>query len=216
MNIPYSVYQGTPRKNIPYTQSKEGDPTKITYNEKPQEIYITDTKAKNPIGPFKLYKFSNNPQTYPLKDDPIELTTQKQYITKHPIIFRHIWKLSNMFPDYYVRYDSEDSFISDKNIDLFIDSTKQDFNDKFVLGMDFQDKITKYIIDNLLYKTWGELELQDKVSNEIDKISKYLPTSSRILNNGLVLLPKTIADKYLIATETNSDPGYGKWVTPKK
>lgn len=215
LNIPYAVYQGTPKNNIPLTQTKEGDPTQIKYDAKPAEIFVTDNAAKNPIGSFKSYKFSNNPQTYPLKDDPIGLTTYKQYLYRHPLIFDKTWKLSNLFPDYYVTYDSEYSFNSNQTRPSYEDSKQNSWNDEFTYGRDYRDKITKYIIDSIIYKSWKELGLQDKVSNEINKISDYLPTATRILDDGLIMLPKTIADKYLIANEKKSTPGYGKWVTPK-
>jgi len=217
LNILYAVYQGNPRNSIPYTQTKEGDPTQINYTAKPKEIYVTTSTAQNPYGPFKKYKFSNNPTTYPLKDDPDgNLMPYKQYKHRHPMIFDKIWNLSNMFSEYYVTYSDKFGFDYDKNIDLFVDSEKQGFGDKFTFGFKFNDNVTKYIIDNMLYKSWKELGLQDKVSNEISKIISYIPTADRIQNGGLIMLPKSIANKYLIANEVKTSYDYGKWVTPKK
>jgi hypothetical protein len=215
MNILYEIYRGTPKNSIPFTQTKEGDPTKINYIAKPNEIYITDANAKNPIGSFKSYVFSNNPQTYPLNDTTTQLTNYKQYIYRHPLIFKKTWKLSNMFPNYYVAYDSKLGFNSENTAPLYTDSNKHSWNDQYSFGRDFRDKNTKYIISNMIYKTWEELGLRDKVSNEINKISDYLLSATRILDDGLIMLPKIIADKFLIPNEKKSTDNYGKWVTPK-
>lgn len=91
-NIPYKVYQGTPESNIPYKQSKEGNPKDINIKNIPEEqTYTRD----------QLY--------YPgmeIKDIPISvLNPNENYWADKESIIRNMKMkagVSPKYPNYYV------------------------------------------------------------------------------------------------------------------
>jgi hypothetical protein len=85
-NIKYNIYQGTPLKNIPYKQSKEGDPKDIKVNKLP----ISYT-------PDELYKTK-----YLSKEDTLIMLyqTQSPYEKYYGIYAKP--KESQLYPGFYV------------------------------------------------------------------------------------------------------------------
>lgn len=214
MNIPYSVYQGTPKSNIPFTQPKEGDPTQLKYNPVAKEILVTTKEIQYPYPNFKTYKFNNNPQTYPLPEDrkiksPI---AEKRYSQRPYEIFNTNWDLTPMFPNHYVRFANNGTIYSLTN-----DFTEPKYNDTqnaYWPGSDYRNPITKLILNSIEFKTWRDLGLEEKINTEISKIVQYFPGVKYNIDAGLQLIPKQLVDKYLIPYE--SKPSYvQKWVTPK-
>jgi hypothetical protein len=210
MNITYSIYQGTPSNNIPYTQSKEGDPNQITYNAVPKEILISTKQLHHPYPNYKTYKFNNNIQTYPLPD-------QKRYITKHPLIFDRVWDITPKYPNFYVKYSTE----WDYNYEI---NTRNDFEESnfntntntYNLGQDYRNQITQLILNSIEFKTWSELSLESEIEKLRASLNPYIPSVVRDSKDaGLLFLPKQIVDKYLIPY-TAQPVHYEKWITPKK
>jgi hypothetical protein len=56
-NIPYRVYEGSPIKNIPYKQPKDGDPKNITINNIPHKIKIDFDQLFFPKTPTNKLKY---------------------------------------------------------------------------------------------------------------------------------------------------------------
>ena len=213
MNIPYKVYQGTPKSNIPFKQSKEGDPSQIQYNPLPKEIKISNREYVHPYPNYEMYTFSPNPKTYPLPEEPEGLSNKKQFQTYHNSIFTQ-WDSTPEFPEYYVRPSTEHSFNFWKNLPTNVDSKKQSMGNNYSLGMDFSSPITQKILNSLKFKTWEELGLQSRMENIDKKLKKYL---DYYRPEGLIMLPKNIANKYLVSTKTTTDPEVSTYsVMPKK
>jgi hypothetical protein len=207
MNIPSETYQGTPQSNTPYKQSKEGNPSQIQYNPKPQEIKISNAAYLHPYPNFKTYTFTNNSKTYPLPDEPSGLTDKKQYMYRNPFIFEK-WDLTPLFPDYYVRVIEKSGYDFQKSNPDFKEAEEYRF------GSDYRDPISKKIKDSIKFKTWEELGLQSKIE-DIDKKLKKYDFWGR--GDGLAMLPKNIVDKYLIPTLSTADGRvYSQYVIPKK
>jgi hypothetical protein len=212
INIPYSVYQGTPRSNIPFNQSKEGDPNQLKYNPVAKEILISTKELRHPYPNYKTYKFNNNQQTYPLPEDIKSLTNKKQYRVKPAEIFGQTWDVTPLFPDYYVRFASNGTI--DSINDDFEESKYMAGNDKYILGRDFRNPITKLILNSIQFKTWRELGLEEKINTLISKIVQYIPSVQYDHKAGLQMIPKQIVNKYLTPYEAKSID-YETWVKPK-
>lgn len=199
MNIPYETYKGTPKSNIPYKQSKEGDPSQIQYKPLPKEIKVSNREYIHPYPDYKMYTFSPNPETYPLPNKPEGLTNKKQFQTYHYSIFT-TWDTTPEFPDYYVRPSTEFDFNFFKNLPNK-DSKEQAYGGNYSLGNDFSSPITQKILNSLKFKTWDELGLQSRMENINKKLEKYFDK-----REGLIMLPKNIVEKYLIPSQTTTDP----------
>lgn len=212
INIPYSVYQGTPRSNIPFNQSKEGDPNQLKYNPVAKEILISTKELRHPYPNYKTYKFNNNQQTYPLPEDIKSLTNKKQYRVKPAEIFGQTWDVTPLFPDYYVRFASNGTI--DSINDDFEESKYMAGNDKYILGRDFRNPITKLILNSIQFKTWRELGLEEKINTLISKIVQYIPSVQYDHKAGLQMIPKQIVNKYLTPYEAKPID-YETWVKPK-
>jgi len=212
INIPYSVYQGTPRSNIPFNQSKEGDPNQLKYNPVAKEILVSTKELHHPYPNYKTYKFNNNQQTYPLPEDIKSLTNKKQYRVKPAEIFGQTWDVTPLFPDYYVRFASNGTI--DSINDDFDESKYMAGNDKYILGRDFRNPITKLILNSIQFKTWRELRLEEKINTLISKIVQYIPSVQYDHKAGLQMIPKQIVNKYLTPYEAKPID-YEKWVKPK-
>jgi len=215
MNIPYETYQGTPKSNVPYKQPKEGDPSQINYKPLPKEIKISNIDYIHPYPNYKIYTFTNNPKTYPLPDEPSGLTNKKQYLYRDPLILDYSqWDLTPLFPDYYVHSDSKASYDYEKSKPAFKESTKQTYGGKYSYGIDFRNPISKKLKNSLEFKTWEELGLQSKIEDIDKKLKKYNIYGR---GDGLVMLPKDIAEKYLIPIQSTTDKRiHFKSVIPKK
>jgi hypothetical protein len=89
INIPYKIYEGPPIKNIPYNQSKEGDPKNIKIDKLP--VFYTADELFNllPEDPNKIVTLYNSEPPYNV------------YILIHP-------QLSPLFPGFYVYLISPD------------------------------------------------------------------------------------------------------------
>ena len=212
INIPYSVYQGTPRSNIPFNQSKEGDPNQLKYNPVAKEILVSTKELRHPYPNYKTYKFNNNQQTYPLPEDIKSLTNKKQYRVKPAEIFGQTWDVTPLFPDYYVRFASNGTI--DSINDDFEESKYMAGNDKYILGRDFRNPITKLILNSIQFKTWRELGLEEKINMLISKIVQYIPSVQYDHKAGLQMIPKQIVNKYLTPYEAKPID-YETWVKPK-
>ena len=209
MNIPYETYKGTPKSNIPYKQSKEGDSSQIQYKPLPKEIKVSNLEYIHPYPNYEMYTFLPNPKTYPLPKKPEGLTNKKQFQTYHYSIFTP-WDITPEFPDYYVKPDTEYGFNFWKNLPNE-DSEKQAYGGKYSLGNDFSSPITQKILGSMKFKTWGELGLQSRMENIDKKLEKYFNKKE-----GLIMLPKNVAEKYLIPSQTTTDPELvTKSVVPK-
>lgn len=214
LNVPYAVYQGTPRNSIPYTQSKEGNPDNLTYNPVPKEILISTTALQHPYPNYKTYKFTNNQETYKLPPDPGQLNNTKQYLTKRPLIFNSTWDVTPKYPNFYVKYSTEFSFNFEKQLEDFTDASANG-NGIYTLGSDFRNQITKLIVNSITFKTWNELGINSSIEKLAADIAPYAPGAAiESKNAGLMFLPKQIVDKYLTPYEAKSIE-YKKWVTPK-
>jgi hypothetical protein len=199
MNIPYKAYQGTPKSNIPYKQSKEGDPSQMQYKPLPKEIKVSNHEYRHPYPKYEMYTFSPNQNTYQLPPQPKELTNKKQFIT-YPDLLSQNWDLTPEFPDYYVTPSTKFSFNYDKDLSNS-DPEKQAYGDKYSFGEDYSNPITQKIINSLKFKTWDELDLQYRIENIDKKLKKYFDKPE-----GLIMLSKSIAEKYLIPSKTTIDP----------
>lgn len=186
MNIPYSVYQGTPRSNIPYAQSKEGDPTQLTYKPVPKEILISSKALQHPYPNYKTYEFTNNPETYPLSSD-----TYKSELLNLGFSWK-TWDMTPKYPNFYVQFsDSTPSY----------DEVKS--------------PISKIILDSIIFKSWNDLKIYSVIKKLTSDIVEYYPGFSYVPETGgLRFLPKEIADKYLIAQRAEATD-LKKWITPK-
>jgi hypothetical protein len=198
MNIPYETYQGTPKSNTPYKQSKKGDPSQIQYKPLPKEIKVSNREYRHPYSKYETYIFTINPKTYPLPDEPSGLTNKKQFRTHHNLIFQN-WDTTPEFPDYYVTPDTEYSFNYNKNLPNK-DPELHNYGGKYSLGSDYSNPITQKILNSLKFKTWDELGLQSRMEDIDQKLKKYFDKPE-----GLVMLPKNIAEKYLIPSKTTID-----------
>jgi hypothetical protein len=198
MNIPYETYQGTPKSNVPYKQSKEGDPSQIQYKPLPKEIKISNREYRHPYSKYETYTFTNSPNTYPLPTPPKELTNKKQFLTHHNLIFQN-WDITPEFPDYYVTPSTKYSFDYNKNLPNS-DPEKHAIGGRYSLGRDYSNPITQKILNSIKFKTWDELGLQSRMENIDKKLEKYFDKPE-----GLIMLPKNIAEKYLIPSQTTTD-----------
>jgi hypothetical protein len=215
LNVPYTIYQGTPRNSIPYTQSKEGNPDNLTYKPVPKEILISTTALEHPYPNYKTYKFTNNPQTYPLPLDPEKLNNKKQYRTKRPLIFNSTWDVTPKYPNFYVKYSDEFSFNYEKKLEDFTDA-QLNGTETYVLGSDYRNQITKLLVNSITFKSWNELGIESAIEKLAADIAPYAPGAARNAEDaGLIFFPKQMADKYLIPYEAKPVE-YKKWVIPKK
>lgn len=211
MNILYEIYKGTPKSNIPYKQSKEGNPSLIQYKPLPKEIKVSNREYVHPYPKYEMYTFSPNPKTYPLPEKPKGLTNKKQFQTHHRSIFTQ-WDTTPEFPDYYVKPNTESSFNFWKDLPN-TDSEEQAYGGIYSLGNDFSSPITQKILNSLKFKTWDELGLQSRMEDIDKKLEKYWGYDRP---EGLIMLPKNVAEKYLIPSQTTTDPElFIKSVVPK-
>jgi hypothetical protein len=97
-NIKYNIYQGTPLKNIPYKQSKEGDPKDIKVNKlpisyTPDELYKLKPSNKERIinlyhaqPPYKeYYGIHRKPKESPLYPGFYILLTNDETLKQKPL-----------------------------------------------------------------------------------------------------------------------------------
>lgn len=199
MNIPYKIYEGNPGSNIPYKQPKEGNPKDIKYTPKPKEQAISILKLYHPYPNFKSFIFTNNPETYPLPSSPTKMEDYPQYLHT-PLSFNkdQQYDLTPVFPDYYVAPE-------DNNVALFdLKHSKKESESimgmKYMFGRDYTNPITQKILKSIKFKTWKELGMEDEYNKlEQEYYKKYKISSPQI--TGLMMLPKKIADEYLITKE---------------
>lgn len=181
MNIPYKVYEGTPSSNIPYKQPKEGEPSNIKYTPTKKTTQISNIKYVYPYSSFTTINFTNNPNTYL----PNQLSDEISK-TKHPLIFYNDWVLTPDFPGYYVSSTEKTSLntiTAERNL--------------VGITYNFNDPITKKILQSIEFRTWKELGIEEKIKN-IKKELSDKGWKGYLENKGLLMLPKNIADEYLI------------------
>jgi hypothetical protein len=214
MNIPYKIYEGNPGSNIPYKQPKEGNPKDIKYTPKPKEQTISTLKLLHPYPNFKSFVFTNNPETYPLPSDPTEMTDYPQYFYTSLAFGKNTeYDSTPMFPDYYVSPQLNNTALFDLKSPKQ-KSEKNTYGDQYRFGKDLTNPITQEILKSIKFKTWKELGMEDeynKLKQEYQE--KYDVQSMSYL--GLMMLPKKIADKYLIAKEIKPYDYKHKFI-PKK
>ena len=189
MNIPYSIYQGTPRSNIPYTQSKEGDPSQFTYKPVPKEILISSTALQHPYPNYKTYEFTNNPETYPLSSD-----VRNSELNNLELKGLNTWDMTPKYANFYVQFSSSTPNFRYNEV---------------------KSPISKIILDSIIFKSWNELKMHSIIKKLTADIVKYYPGFEHVPEDGgLKFLPKEIANKYLIAQSAEA-MDVKKWITPK-
>lgn len=213
MNIPYKIYEGTPKSNIPYTQPKDGNPLDVKYKPNPKEIAVSDLTGKHPYPNFKSFEFTNDPKIYPLLKDPEGLKNIPQNLIRPSSIFKTQWDTTPLFPEYYVSVDSSNNAKYDlKNSKKQSEKTGDKGMELYLLGRDYSNDITQKLLKSIEFKTWDELKMSKDIENikkEWDKYGWYYSY------NGLMLFPKKIADMYLIPRQVK--PAENKqFIIPKK
>jgi hypothetical protein len=225
MNIPYKVYQGTPKSNVPYKQPKEGDSSQFTYKPVAKPKFFNIKSLEIPWKIDKAFKLSPNPETYPIKDDD-------QYI-RIPSPFEYTYFSSPNIPDFYVTtgtsspkfYLSEPPKPPQKNIR----------GDGFSKGSDYSNSITQNLLKSMEVKTMKELGFEDVIKKSYDSLNipSYkeitydtfygetgdysIEDINRFLNKKVSLIPKDLADKYFIKSPSSiNDKDYQRKGIPKK
>lgn len=211
MNIPYKIYEGTPQSNVPYKQPKEGDPSNIKYTPSPKEIIFSTLNSEHPYPNFKSFQFTNNPDVYPLPEDPKELTNKPQYLYRPSTIFDIQWDTTPLFPDHYVHSDSSNSAKFDLE-NSKSKSEKNKENSTYAYGTNYSNKITQELLKSIKFKTWDEINMSKEIEKFKQEFEKYNLNFGKY---GLLFFPKNLADKYLISKQVK--PVENKFfVIPKK
>lgn len=216
MNIPYEIYQGTPKSNVPYKQSKEGDSSQFTYTPEAKPIYISIKPLLYPYKIDKVFDIKPNPDIYPVKNNIGDV--------KLPYIFNSDDPNINIisspdFPNDYIiyffgiAYSSKD-FKNSSNEDYSNPITQQllkSLKPKTLKGLGYTDYI-KRSYDSLNIKSYKEiLRTNDDIDYEIQDVNNYID------GMGITLIPRELIDKYFIKTPSSIDPfDYKRKAIPKK
>jgi hypothetical protein len=205
MNIPYKIYQGTPKSNTPYNQPKEGDPSQLTYKPVPKPYFFSVKSLELPWKGDQVFTISPNIETYPVKND-------NKYL-RIPFIFDSKIFFSPDIPDYY---------IIDGEFDIKYFQNKP--SEKNRKGFDYSSPITQEIFKSLDVKNMKELGFEDAIKKSYDSLnipsykevtrdsggygemSDYqIKNINTFLDKKITLIPKDILDKYFIKSSSSID-----------
>lgn len=227
MNIPYKIYQGTPKSNIPYKQPKEGDSSQFTYKPIAKPKLFSIKSLKIPFKVDKIFKVEPNPEIYPVKDD--EYGGKNKYL-RIPDAFdkKDTTQIisSPDFPDDYIIYKpyglpySPDDFTNQKaELNIYgrdysnpiTQKLIKSFNPKTFLSLGYADNIKK-AYDSLDINSYKEiLHMDDTADYQIKNVDNYLG------DRGITLIPKDLIDKYFIKFPSSiDDKTYQRKGIPKK
>ena len=203
MNIPYEIYQGTPKSNTPFKQSKEGDPTQFTYKPVPKPKSFSVKSLEIPFKIDQIFSISPNSETYPIKNDD-------EYL-RIPYIFNNKIFSSPDIPDYY---------IVDGGFDIKYFQNKP--SEKNIKGFDYSSSTTQKIFKSLDVKNMKELGFENTIKKSYDSLN--IPSYKEItrdsggfgemndyqiknidtfLNRKVTLVPKDLIDKYFVKSPSS-------------
>lgn len=187
MSIPYELYEGTPKSNTPYKQSKEGDPSKFIYKQVLKPKYISIKQLYIPWKVNEIFTINPNPETYPINEDDVPFILSS---------FLHYLISSPNFPDFYIIDNFMMSKIENENSsDLITNKILKSLKIKSVKELGFEDTVKKHY-DSLksLYKS---ITIDTGTGEKDDYLFKNI---NNYLDREVILIPKDIIDKYFIKT----------------
>jgi hypothetical protein len=213
INIPYKIYYGTPKSNVPYKQSKEGDSSQFTYKPVSKPKFFNIKLLYFPWKIDKIFKITPNPEIYSVKND--KLNPELPSYIRIPSIFNNttIFSSSN-FPDFYI---IDDEFIPEYNKDEPSKKNVYHNIEQYEIGQDYSSPITQKLFKNLKVKNMKELGFEDIIKKYYDSlsISSYkeitrdsggygefndyqIKNINTFLDRKITLIPKDLVDKYFI------------------
>jgi hypothetical protein len=204
INIPYKIYQGTPKSNTPFKQSKEGDSTQFTYDPVSEPKFFTIKPLEIPWKTDQIFSILPNPKTYPVKND-------NQYI-RIPYILNNTQVFSSPdIPDFYI-------INQPTNLKIYTNKSPEK-NEK---GADYSSSITQNLIKSLDVKNMKELGFENAIKKSYNSLNiplyKEITRDSRgfgemddyqikdintFLDKKITLIPKDLIDTYFIKSPSS-------------